>query len=203
MDKWKIVVVLLLLGGLGGYGYFQQNAAEAPTGAQPTSTPVNVLKDKYLGIEPPAWNIGADFWVNTPHPISLASLKGSVAVVEFWRIGCQHCEATAPFLNQVFKKYQAQKLKMVAIHSPGNTTDPENPEGNWKTVKETIKQWQIAYPVAYDEGGKLFKETYGGDTYPTLMILGRDGKVKYLETGHTPEKEQALIAALNKELKAK
>ncbi len=204
MEKWKIIVVLLLLGGLGGYGYFQQNPTAAPPSQEETPTPPpNVLKNKYLGQVPPAWNIDAKFWVNAPQPITQESLKGNVAIVEFWRIGCHHCEATVPFLNDLYKKNQAKGLKMVTIHSPGNLTDPENPEGKWDVVKDTIKQWGITYPVAYDEGGKLFKETYGGDTYPTLMILGRDGKVKYLETGHTPEKEQALIAALDKELKAK
>ncbi len=203
MDKWKIVVVLLLLGGLGGYGAYQQKATEAPPTPEQTPPPVNTLKQKYLGQTPPAWNIGADLWVNTPQPITLDSLKGKVAIVEFWRIGCHHCEATVPFLNDLSKKYQSQGLKLVTIHSPGNLTDPENPEGKWNVVKDTIKQWGITYPVAYDEGGELFKKTYGGDTYPTLMLLGRDGKVKYLETGHTPEKEQALVAAVDKELKAK
>lgn len=203
MDKWKVIVVLLLLGGLGGYGYYQQKATEAPPAPEATPAPVNKLKEKYLGQVPPAWQIGAGLWANTPQPITFESLKGKVAIVEFFRIGCHHCEATVPFLNDLYKKYQGKGLQMVAIHSPSNSPDPENPERNWNTVKETIKQWGITYPVAYDEEGKLFKETYGGDTYPTLMILGRDGTVKHLETGHTPEKEQALIAALDTELKAK
>ena len=70
-----------------------------------------------------------------------------------------------------------------------------------------VDQWATISDEIMNQSTKRYDEIaisiYGGNTYPTLMILGRDGKVKYLETGHTPEKEQALIAALDKELKTK
>lgn len=207
MDKWKIIVIVALLGTLGGYGYYQQNAATAPQNpdpaTQPTPRPANEKLLKFQGQTPPAWDIAKQNWVNTPAPISLSSLRGNVSLVEFWRIGCSHCQEAAPFLDALYKKYQPKGLKMVAIHSPGNLADPQNPELNWNTVQQRIKEWGISYPVAYDEGGKLFKEAYGGDTYPTMLILNRKGEVQQVLSGHTKEKEKQLVAALDQALAAK
>lgn len=208
MDKWKIVVIVVLLGALGGYGFYQQNAeqnaASAPNPSTPvTPAPANEKLNKLKGQAPPAWNIAAPLWVNTPAPVTLASLKGSVAIVEFWRIGCIHCEQAAPFLNFLYVKNKARGLKMVALHAAGDTKEPTNPENNWDIVRSKVKAWGITYPVANDVDGKLFKKTYGGTTYPTLLILDRAGKVVYVQIGDTPEKQKLLVAEVEKQLKAK
>lgn len=207
MDKWKIVVIVLLLGALGGYGWMQQNAAQTPPTPEqstpPKAPPVNIKLNALKGQAPPAWNIAAPLWANTPAPISLASLKGSVAIVEFWRIGCSHCEEAAPFLTALYTQYKPRGLKMVTLHAAGNTADPLNPENNWNLVKTKIKEWGITYPVAYDQDGQLFKESYGGNTFPTMLVLNRAGKVVFIQTGHTLKTQKLLIAELDKQLKMK
>ena len=211
MDKWKTVVIVALLGALGSYGWYQQNAEQNPSSPDPSTpgatqappAPANEKLNRLKGQAPPAWNIAAPLWINTPSPISLDSLKGSVAIVEFWRIGCSHCEEAAPFLNALYVKNKARGLKMVALHAAGDSADPMNPENNWNIVQSKIKEWGITYPVANDVGGKLFKETYKGTTYPTLFILNRKGKIVYVQTGDTPQKQKLLVAEVEKQLKAK
>jgi thiol-disulfide isomerase/thioredoxin len=208
MDTWKIVVIVLLLGGLGGYGFYQQNAASAPPEAPireqpetPSEGKINKLKGKTV----PAWNFAKQNWVNTPAPVAPSQLKGKVTLMEFWRIGCSHCEEAAPHMEKLFKEYSPRGVKFVAIHSPGapdEAGDP-NPENNWGTVKQKIKEWGITYPVAFDEGGKLFQNTYGGETYPTLIILDRHGIVRHISTGYTAQKEVQIRQVLETELKKK
>jgi thiol-disulfide isomerase/thioredoxin len=207
MDKWKVIIIVLLLAGLGGYGFYQQNASQAPPPPDPNVAKNEPLPNEKIikrkGQAPPAWDIPANLWVNTKAPIPLSSLKGSVALLEFWRIGCPHCERAAPFLNQLYNQYKTKGLKMVTIHTPGSPA-PENPENNWTTVRQTIKDWGITYPVAYDEGGKLFQKVYGGDRYPTAILLDREGKIQFVETGmDSPEQKQQLVSNIDKLLAAK
>ena len=88
MDKWKIIIIVALLAGLGGYGFYQQNASQAPPPPDPSTAPkeppANEKINKMKGQVPPAWDIPANLWVNTKAPISLSSLKGSVVLLEFW-----------------------------------------------------------------------------------------------------------------------
>lgn len=207
MDKWKIIIIVVLLAALGGYGFYQQNASQAPPPPDPNTAkkepPGNMKLTAMKGKTPPAWDIPANLWVNTKAPLPLASLKGSVVLLEFWRTGCPHCEHAAPFLTLLYKKYQPKGLKMVAIQTPGSPS-PENPENNWTTVRQTVKAWGITYPVAFDEGGKLFQKVYGGDRYPVAMLLDREGKVQHVETGmDSEEQKQELVANIEKMLAAK
>jgi thiol-disulfide isomerase/thioredoxin len=207
MEKWKVIVIVLLLGALGGYGFYQQNSSTTagssesqPDPNQPTPPPANQKLLKLKGQAPPAWNFPQKYWANTPAPISLADLKGHVALIEFWRMGCSHCQEAAPHINRLFKQYSPRGVKFVAIHSPG-APGPDNPENNWNAVQQTIKQWGLQYPIAYDENGKLFKSTYGGDTYPAMLVLNRAGEVVYINNGYTPEKEVELRRVIDSELK--
>jgi hypothetical protein len=71
-------------------------------------------------------------------------------------------------------------------------------------VRQTIKDWGIIYPVAYDDGGKLFQNVYGGDHYPATMLLDREGKVRFVETGmDRSDQKQLLVSNIEKLLAAK
>ena len=208
MEKWKIAVIVLLIAALGGYGFYQQNpATTTPDETTPVATPMP-SKQKLLklkGQAPPSWNFDRVHWLNTPQPITPADVKGYVTFIEFWRTGCSHCEESIPFMNKLFTTYSPRGVKFIAIHSPGAPDSPAqpNPENNWGEVQQFAKEHGIKYPVAFDEGGVLFKQQYGGATYPTMMIVDKSGKVAFIQTGHTPDKEVAVRAALEKELKRK
>jgi thiol-disulfide isomerase/thioredoxin len=210
MEKWKIAVIVLLVGALGGYGFYQQNAGSVTPSSNdqtpaPTPPPMSEKLLKLQGAAPPAWKFDLTNWVNTPKPIVPADLKGKVTVLEFWRSECSHCQEAAPHMEKLYHEYSPRGVTVVAIHSPGAADTPEqpNPENNWTTVKQRIKEWGLTYPIAFDKGGKFFKTTYGGETYPTILILDRSGIVRYINTGYTAQKEMALRQALEKVLKQK
>lgn len=197
MDKWKLVAIFALLFGLGGYGWYssQPQAAVTPDptpAAEPTPGPN--LEGKPL----PNWTIPASFWANSKTPIAPATLKGNVALIEFFRIGCSHCEEAAPFMEQTYEKYRSRGLKMVAIQSPSKSDPKEN---DWSAVQAKIKEWGITYPVAFDEGGHIFRETYGLQIFPSVIVVDKTGVVRYFKAGHTPATAQALTAYLDNALK--
>lgn len=207
MEKWKIAVIVLLIGALGGYGFYQQQAASIPPleGDQTpraTPKPTNPKLLKLQGNIPPAWNFPKANWVNVPKPVALSDLKGKVTVLEFWRTECSHCQEAAPHMEKLYKEYSPRGVALVAIQSPGAPDAPgqPNPENNWGTVKQKIKEWGLTYPIAFDEGGQFFKQQIGGETYPTILILDKSGIVRYVNTGFTVAKEAELLAALEKVL---
>ncbi|HEX8552702.1 MAG TPA: TlpA disulfide reductase family protein [Abditibacteriaceae bacterium] len=204
MDKWKGLVIIALLAGLGGYGYVSSRplTPPAPTpdaastaNTAPTPSPAAAaVAARFVGKPLPAWDFPAAMWVNSEKPVTPQTLKGSVTLVEFFRIGCSHCVEAAPFMQQIQQTYGRRGLKMVAIQSPGKS-DPD--ENNWETVKTRIKEWKWTHPVAFDKGGNTFRDVYGLKIFPTVMVADKDGIVRYFKTGYTPESAAALMQFLD------
>lgn len=214
MEPWKIGVIAALVIGLGGYGLLQQKQAATPPLPPANSTMGNVstpTKDdnkaavfigQSLGGEIPNWkNITP--WTNTKTPLTPATLKGKPALVEFFRVNCSHCQDAAPFLEQLYKRYQPRGLQMVAIQSPGDFKDPENPETQWPVVQDFIKSKGLTYPVGFDKDSQYFQKTLKGTFYPTTMIADPTGEVVYAQTGHDEKKAIRLAVELEKLLPGK
>lgn len=196
MEKWKVVLISVMLVGLFGYGWYSQNsgAAVAPV-VVPTPAASNQIQ---VGQNLPAWEISdPKLWVNTPKPIELDDLKGSYALVEIFRTGCSHCQEAAPFMVSLYNRYSPRGLKMVTIQSPGAIDPTENPEENdWTKVQAWLKQYKIQYPVAFDKDSAYFQGTLKGSNYPTVMVLDKDGKILETHTGHDAAKGTNLAIVL-------
>ena len=209
MERWKSVAIMALLGMMIGYGAFQAKKASEPPPPIPSSADTTPPAKSLEGKPATAWAIPADSWANTGKPIELADLKGSVALIEFFRIGCPHCERAAPVLEKMYQKFAPQGLKMVAFHAPSQMAPPDAPaevqkisqeEHSWPTVQKTLKKWGTTYPVAFDEGGTVFKSSYQGTTFPTFFLLNRKGKIVNVFFGDKklPELQAAIAAKLAK-----
>lgn len=206
MEKWKIATIAALLVALLGFGIAQQNADKArvrdmatgPKNAAATPTPL-----PYVGKTLPAWN----FKIWNGKPVPLASLQGKPALVEIFRTGCQHCQEAAPFMTALQKRYAPRGLQIVAIQSPADFKDAQDPENQWPAIQNWIKQYQLNYPVAFDEGSRYFQGTlakkfYGGESgkllYPTVLLLDKAGKIDFAQTGHDIGKAITLAVELEK-----
>ncbi len=224
MEKWKIGVIAVLLLGLVGYGISQQKSgtpqdatveamlasnAAMPGVAAPgaTAAPTENKAAAFIGQELggdkiPVWTkVGP--WENAKKPVSLDSLKGQPALVEFFRINCSHCQDAAPFLEALYKRYQPRGLKMAAVQSPGDYKDATNEETQWPKVQDFVKAGGLTYPVGMDKDSQYFQQTLDGTYYPTTMITDKTGKVVYAQTGHDTEKSIKLAVELEKQLPGK
>ncbi len=215
MEKWKIGVIGLLLLGLVGYGISSQSQSADPVAdavadvtadtAVKTGQP-DVKENKaavFLGQslgsgDLPEWSkVGP--WENTQQAVTVESLKGGPALVEFFRINCSHCQEAAPFLESLYQRYQPRGLKMAAVQSPGNYKDTTNEETMWPRVQSWVKAAGVTYPVAMDKDSDYFQGTIDGNYYPTTLITDANGKVVYSQTGHDLGKSIALAVELEKQ----
>ena len=215
MEKWKIGAIIALMVGFGAFQWFATSSensenvvaavdGEASADGQSPARPVETPSPALLALKgkmPHAWGVPANLWLNTPKPITLADLKGSVAVIEFWRLQCSHCQEAVPFMNGLHQRYKSRGLKVVTFQSPGELTK-ENMENNWGKVQEFAQRTSISYPVAFDTERKV-KDKYKIELYPMILVLDRDGRIQLAETGHTPEKEREIVATIERLLKQK
>ncbi|MBS4003635.1 MAG: redoxin family protein, partial [Afipia sp.] len=60
---------------------------------------------------------GLGNWFNS-QPLTLASLRGKVVLVNFWTYGCVNCVNTLPHVTQLYSKYKDKGFVVVGIHTP-------------------------------------------------------------------------------------
>jgi thiol-disulfide isomerase/thioredoxin len=60
---------------------------------------------------------GATEWLNSP-PLTLASLRGKVVLIDFWTYTCVNWLRTLPYVRAWAEKYRDQGLVVVGVHTP-------------------------------------------------------------------------------------
>ncbi len=208
MEPWKLAVIAALGVSIIGFGIISNKGGAdtfnypspgptTPAGVLPTPGPPKAFA-KYVGTTLPAWP-NVNQWANTPAPPNLASFKGKPVLLEVFRIECSHCQEAAPYMAALYARYAPRGVAFVGVESPGDLTDPNNPESNWTTVQQWIKSKGYTWPVGFDANSKWFQGKFGKDVfYPAMFLLDQNGKVVYVQSGHDENKALQLAVELER-----
>ncbi|MDX2072863.1 MAG: thioredoxin family protein [Alphaproteobacteria bacterium] len=119
---------------------------------------------------------GIESWLNST-PLSMASLKGKVVLVDIWTYSCINCIRTLPSITQWDAAYRDKGLVIVGVHAPEFAF--EKSEAN---VKAALAKYSIRYPVALDnemQTWNAFKNRY----WPAHYLIDKQGRVVYKHFG--------------------
>ncbi len=134
--------------------------------------------------------VGNERWFNTPgdRPLSLASLRGRVVLVDFWTYSCINCIRTFPYLKAWDARYRKDGLTIVGVHTPEFPFERE--AGN---VEAAIRENEIRYPVAQDNEQATWN-AYGNQYWPAEYFIDARGRVRYAHFGEGEygEKEKVI-----------
>jgi len=121
--------------------------------------------------------------------ISLAALRGTPVVVNFWASWCYPaCYEEAPHLEAAWRRFKDQGLVMVGI----DIQDKE-PAG-----REFMRKFNFTFPNGPDPGSKISID-YGVYGVPETMFIDRQGRIAYKHVGSlTPAILEEQITALLK-----
>jgi cytochrome c biogenesis protein CcdA/thiol-disulfide isomerase/thioredoxin len=139
--------------------------------------------------------VGISRWLNTPRekPLSLATLRGKVVLVDIWTYSCVNCLRTLPHLKAWYRRYRGSGFEIVGVHSPEFAF--ERVPGN---VSDAVSDLGIDYPVAIDNDFATWK-AYENQYWPAKYLIDREGHLRYFhfgegEYGQTEEHIRALLA---------
>jgi thiol-disulfide isomerase/thioredoxin len=109
-------------------------------------------------------------WFNTKEPISLASQRGKVVLLNFWTSSSINCMHALPDLRYLEKKYP-QHLAVIGVHSPkfANERDPEQ-------LRKAIGRHHVRHPVVNDPEFYLWR-AYGIKAWPSAVLIDTHGYV--------------------------
>src|SRR5262245_12078310 len=90
-------------------------------------------------------------WLNTEKPLTLASLKGKLVLLDFWTYCCINCMHVIPDLKKLEAKY-GKELVVIGIHSA--KFDNEKQSDN---IRQAVKRYEIEHPVANDRDFAIWR----------------------------------------------
>ena len=118
----------------------------------------------------------------------IEDLKGKVLVVNFWFINCPPCRQEIPDLNEMVEEYKDNKdVVFVAIG-----LDP------WFEVKEYLVKQPFKYHLVTD--GRYYATERNVNSYPTNVVVDKNGKVAYQSMGGSPATTVWMKKAIEKSL---
>jgi thiol-disulfide isomerase/thioredoxin len=115
-------------------------------------------------------------WVNS-EPLTLASLRGRVVLIDFWTFGCYNCRNTLPSIKEWDARYRDRGLTIVGVHSP-----EFDEEKNLENLRREVSSLGIQYPVVTDNDYATWK-AYDVAAWPTIVVLDKLGRVRWTHVG--------------------
>jgi thiol-disulfide isomerase/thioredoxin len=131
-------------------------------------------------------------WLNSS-PLTLASLRGKVVMVEFWTYSCSNCIANLPYVNRWHAQYKSSGLVVVGIHTPEFPFEKD--AGN---VATAVKRFAIEYPVAQDNRYTTWT-AFSNKYWPAIYLIDRNSHIRYKHFGEGQyrQSEQAIRQLLD------
>jgi len=104
--------------------------------------------------------------------VTLASLKGKVVLLDFWATWCGPCKAVMPAIQKISDDYKDKGVVVLGINT-------------WERSSEAARKYMEEKKFTYGclLSGDSLAEAYGVPGIPTLVVIGKDGRVALLEVG--------------------
>ncbi len=126
----------------------------------------------------PAW--ANTQWLNAPAPITLASLRGQVVLLNFWVFTCYNCTNTVPSLVDFDHRYRPKGLTIIGVHTP--EFPPYAGEHDRANVARALRRYGIEYPNAQDNDNRTWN-LYGIRYWPSFVLIDKRGNIRYEGAG--------------------
>jgi thiol-disulfide isomerase/thioredoxin len=151
--------------------------------------------------------------VKTERSFGEKDWKGKVTLVQIMGTWCPNCTDESRFVKSMYEKYHAQGLEVVPVAFERGT----DKQVAFTRINSQAKQMALPYPVYLGIGADspqkaaalVFEQLNHVMSFPTLILIGKDGKVKKVWTGfygpgtgvhyteHTKEIENSLLLFLD------
>ncbi|MCC5874897.1 MAG: TlpA family protein disulfide reductase [Candidatus Sumerlaeia bacterium] len=105
-------------------------------------------------------------------PVDTTSLAGDVVVVNFWATWCGPCLRALPEKTAIANEMADKGVRVIGVSG-----DPR---------REDLRAYEQANDIGFPtihEGAEDIMRTWGVSSFPTVIIIGRDGKIVYRGSG--------------------
>jgi thiol-disulfide isomerase/thioredoxin len=115
--------------------------------------------------------------------VSSASLKGVVAVLNFFAPNCGHCKRQLPRLEALRQIYEAKGIRFVNVGETMGLTPTTR-----EAMVAKLQELGVKSEAALDANNTVGRQ-FRVNSFPVMFVLGKTGKVEAVNKGNNVELE--------------
>ena len=119
--------------------------------------------------------------------VELSDFQGEVVLVNLWATWCGPCRVELPALEQLHRHNHDRGFSVLGVSVDG--------ERGEKEVRKMVASLRLSYPILLDPAGRS-STAYQATGYPTSVLVGRDGRVRWRRAGAITAKDEELLRAI-------
>lgn len=116
-----------------------------------------------------------DLTDTTGNPVSLASYRGQVVLVNLWATWCPPCKAEMPAFESFYRKYMDEGFVIVAINDGDPTPD----------VLQFVEDYKLTFPIWLDPTYIATEQAFKTLNLPSSFVIDREGTIVLSWVGGT------------------
>lgn len=129
-------------------------------------------------------------WLNTPEPLTLASLRGKVVVLHTFQIFCPGCvQMGIPQAQRISQEFDPSRVAVIGLH-----TVFEHHEVMGRDALEVfVYEYRLRFPIGIDkydgpeQGVPLTMRAYQMQGTPSLVLIDKTGRSRFHKFGHVSD----------------
>jgi thiol-disulfide isomerase/thioredoxin len=195
----SIAAMIIVAAQLGLIGFVKA----APSKTEPANQPmIEVQQMASTAIrlsvegEMPSLGSGAE-WLNS-QPLTAASLRGKVVLIEFWTYTCINWRRQLPYVRAWADKYKGHGLVVIGVSAPEFGF-----EKNISNVRWAAGDMHVDYPIVIDNDYVIWS-AFNNEYWPALYFVDAQGHIRHHQFGEGEyEQSERVIQQLLAEAGAK
>lgn len=108
-------------------------------------------------------------WDLEHQPVTLASHKGQVVMINFWATWCRPCQVEMPAMEQLYREFHPQGFEILAV-----STDVQGTA----VTKPFQEAMDLSFSIVHDSDFRV-GVLYGARTLPMTFLIDRSGIIRH------------------------
>ena len=109
------------------------------------------------------------------HPVTLSGLHGKPVLLDFWATWCEPCRESMPYVQSLYDRFKDKGLVVLGIDTNESA----------EKARDYFAAQKFSFANLLGTGSDIVRN-YGANAIPRLLLIDKDGIVRYVHRGWGP-----------------